>query len=120
MMGSYTKIQSQMPARTNWINSRRRAMLLTCAFMVSCLGCGYPEVSPKAYEISKGLYTVCNLKRQSDLDQVSDVISKAASASELTKSEAGWLMGIVEQARAGQWEAAGLEARSILQDQADL
>ena len=85
-----------------------------------CLGCGYPEVGPKAYEISKALYSVCNLKRQDDLDRISEAISRAASNSELSESESGWLMAIVEQARSGEWEAAAEEARSILQDQVDL
>lgn len=119
-MDSYSKKKIEARVWGRWLNARRWTLPLTCAFLVSCVGCGYPKVSPKAYEISKALYSVCNLKRQDDLDKVSDVISQAVSTSELTESEAEWLMVILEQARAGDWEAAALEARSVLQDQTDL
>ena len=94
-------------------------MQLVCVLMIFCQGCGYPKISPKAYEISKAMYLVCNMKRQDDLDKVAVVISEAAAASEISESESEWLMGIVEGVRAGEWEAAGLEARSILQDQVE-
>ena len=112
--------ESRSEARLLKFDSRCWTMWLASICLVICAGCGYPQVSPKAYEISKALYTVCNLKRQDDLDKVADAISTAESASELNEGESGWLIEIVEQARSGEWEAAELESRLILEDQVDL
>ena len=95
-------------------------VMLTCVCLVCCLGCGYPEVSPKAYQISKALYSVCNMKREGDLNKVMDAISKATADSELNDDEAEWLLAIVEKARTGEWDSAAQDARSILKDQIDL
>ena len=94
--------------------------LFVCVCSLSCLGCGYPEVSPKAYDITKALYSVCNLKREGDLDKVTDTISKAAANSKLSEDESEWLLAIVEKARNGEWETAAQEAHSILKDQVNL
>jgi len=94
--------------------------MFTCVFLICCLGCGYPEVSPQAYDITKALYSVCNLKREGDLDKVTDTISKAVTNSQLSEDESEWLLAIVEKARNGEWEVAAQEAHSILKDQVDL
>lgn len=91
-----------------------------CVCLICCLGCGYPEVSPQAYDITKALYSVCNLKREGDLDKVTDTISKAVTNSQLSEDESEWLLAIVEKARNGEWEVAAQEAHSILKDQVDL
>lgn len=93
-------------------------MLASCA-LVCCSGCGYPKIGERAYEISKALYSTCNLKRENDLDKVADAIEQAASASEITESESEWLLEVVQKAKDGQWEAAEQEVRSILQDQTE-
>ena len=93
--------------------------LAGCA-LVCCSGCGYPKIGERAYEISKALYSTCNLKRENDLDKVADAIEKAASASEITESESEWLLEIVQKAKDGQWEAAEQEVRSILEDQTEV
>ncbi|NQV27353.1 MAG: hypothetical protein HQ518_23645 [Rhodopirellula sp.] len=87
------------------------------SILVCCVGCGYPEVSPKTYEISKALYSMCSLKREQDLARVTDVISQARDAQELSDSESAWLMAIVGQAQKGKWQSAASEARKILEDQ---
>lgn len=111
--------------RTMWKRDsghRRMDLRMAVVLMVSCCllfaeGCSYPEVGPKAYEISKALYSVCRLKRQEDLDKVTEAISAAAAKSELSEAESEWLSAIVEQARSGEWDAAAEEARAILEDQ---
>lgn len=85
--------------------------------LLSTQGCGYPEISPRAYELSKTLYSTCSLKRESDLDKITELITQAQSMSELTDSEGEWLAGIVNQARSGDWQSASEEARAILDDQ---
>lgn len=112
----------QNPSLQNWasrLNWRTWIAWLAGICLFAGQGCSYPEVSPKAYEISKALYSVCNLKRKDDLDKVSDAISAAVKTAELSKTESEWLTAIVEQARSGEWEEAADEARAILQDQID-
>ncbi len=109
--------KTESNVRPNRLGFPEWMAMVACVCLLSCLGCGYPPVGPKAYEITKALYSVCNLKRQDDLDKVTDVISQAVSRSELSKSESEWLMSIVEQAKSGEWSAAAEEARSILKDQ---
>jgi hypothetical protein len=106
--------------KPRWLSLPLWMATLVCVFLNFCSGCGYPEVGPKAYEISKALYSTCNLKRENDLDRVSEIIEQAASASEISESESEWLMAIVAQAKAGDWAAAEQEVRSILEDQTDL
>ena len=97
-----------------------RAFVLTSACLVCFSGCSYPQIGEKAYEISKALYMTCNLKREKDLDKVSELIRQAASDSELSESESELLLNIVAKAEDGEWEAAEQEVRSILEDQTDL
>jgi len=108
------RVRAKRTDRPRWM------AMLACVCLVCCQGCGYPEVGPKAYEITKALYSVCNLKRQDDLDKVTDAISQAVTNSELSEAESEWLLAIVEQARIGEWDAAAQEAHSILKDQVDL
>jgi hypothetical protein len=106
-------------SRSKWLNGTGGWQLPVTACLIFCLGCGYPEVSPKTYEISKALYAVCNLKQKDDLDKVTDVISEAVSESEVSEDESEWLLAIVEKAGSGEWEEAAEDARSILEDQVD-
>lgn len=80
-------------------------------------GCGYPEVSPRTYEISKALYSACNRHSAEHLDKACEALESAAEAEEISESEKTWLMAIVDQARDGEWDSAALEARTILEDQ---
>lgn len=92
-------------------------MLLTAAFWAG--GCGYPEVSPRTYEISKALYSACNRRSEDHLTKVAGQIAASRDAGEITGSEATWLEDIVATARGGDWEAAMLETRQMMEDQID-
>ena len=81
-------------------------------------GCGYPEVSPKTYELSKALYSVCNQKSPERLDKVQALIQSSLNQEEITSREADWLNGIIKQAQAGEWDEALQESRRIMEDQA--
>ena len=81
-------------------------------------GCGYPEVSPKTYELSKALYSVCNQKSTERLVKVQALIQSSLEQEEITSREADWLNGIIKQAQAGEWDEALRESRQIMEDQA--
>lgn len=80
-------------------------------------GCGYPTVSPKTYEIAKALYSACNRQSDAHVELVSETIQAAKDGGEITSREASWLETIVDQARQGEWEAAMLECRKLMEDQ---
>lgn len=88
------------------------------AFVVLQLNaCGYPEVSPKTYEISKALYSACNQKSEERLQIVTKLIQSSLENKEISDREATWLKDIIAQARDNQWESAMVEARSLMEDQ---
>lgn len=91
-------------------------ILLTCVLTVT--GCSqYGEVSPKAYEISTALYSLCNRRDDSRLDTVNQLIADSAAAGELSSSEQRWLTDILESARSGSWDIAARNARTMMQEQ---
>jgi hypothetical protein len=85
--------------------------------LTPCAGCGYPEVSPRTYQLSKALYSACNLEQSDRLEIVGNLINSSLAASEITEAESEWLREIVSQGEAGQWKAASEQARRILEDQ---
>jgi len=91
------------------------ALLIILVFQY---GCGYPEVSPKTYEISKALYSVCNQKSTERLETVQTLIQSSLEKQEITDREADWLNGIIGQAQEGDWDRALQESRRIMEDQA--
>lgn len=90
---------------------------LLTAVVLQLNACGYPEVSPKTYEISKALYSVCNQKSVERLESITKLIQSSLESNEITESEANWLNEIVTQAHEGEWESATLEARQLMEDQ---
>lgn len=90
---------------------------LLTAVALQLNACGYPEVSPKTYEISKALYSICNQKSKERLETVTKLIQSSLESQEITESEANWLNEIVAQAHEGEWESATLEARQLMEDQ---
>lgn len=95
-----------------------RATVSGLLFMLLQLpGCGYPEVSPKTYEIAKALYSVSNLKREEALEKIEALISESLQTGELSDREADFLTEIVAHCRAGDWETAQSECRKLMEDQ---
>ncbi|QDT35050.1 hypothetical protein [Thalassoglobus polymorphus] len=80
-------------------------------------GCGYPDVSPKTYEISKALYSACNRKSDEHVSKISKLIESHLESGDLSEREAKWLRVIIHNAEEGRWEAATLEARQLMEDQ---
>lgn len=93
-------------------------LLALCLVALCCLpGCGYPEVSPRTYEIAKALYSVSNLKRTEGIPKVETLIADSLQAGEITDREADYLNEIVECCRDGKWESAQRECRELMEDQ---
>lgn len=95
----------------------KSSTLATIALTVLCVGCGYGEVSPAAYEHSKSLYTVSNLRSSDSVERVAEAIARDLEAGKLSESEAGWLTDICDDCRAARWREAQDAARRIMQDQ---
>ena len=77
----------------------------------------YGDVSPKAYDIAKALYSVCNRKDETALERVEQLIDEAAANSEISDDEQGHLLDIVTTARTGDWQTAMGDARTMMSDQ---
>ena len=95
----------------------RRFALTVLLLSIFCSGCGYGDVSPKTYELATSLYNVSNRKLTGKLEAVTEQIESAQEQEEITAKEAGWLVAIVEQAQAENWDKAMKNARRIMEDQ---
>ncbi|MEM6654390.1 MAG: hypothetical protein AAF596_01180 [Planctomycetota bacterium] len=95
--------------------ARRLPILLVAA---AC-GCGqsYGDVSERAYEYAKALYSVANRQASDRLDGIAAKINADAESGGLSEREAGWLLAIVEQSRDGDWSEAAAAARTMMEDQ---
>jgi polyhydroxyalkanoate synthesis regulator phasin len=80
-------------------------------------GCGYPEVSPKTYEVANALYAASNRQSTEHIEKAAAITDELLAAGEISEREAGWLKAITEQARSGDWDSAAKEARALIADQ---
>ena len=95
-----------------------RTLFWSTVLAVVMAGCGYPEVSPKTYEIANALYSASNRQSAEHIDKAVAITEELLAAEEISEREAGWLKAIAEQARSGDWDGAAAEARSLIADQA--
>ena len=93
----------------------RAACTVWLAFWLT--GCGYPEVSPKAYEVANALYSASNRQSSEHIEKAATLIDELRESDEITDRESEWLHAIVEQARAENWTEAAAEARKLIADQ---
>ena len=100
--------------RSTWLPS---VMLLTSLVLPGCSR--YGEVSPRAYQISTSLYSICNLHDNARIAAVEAVIAESAKEREITASEERWLLDIVQKAKASEWKTAMQDARVMMMDQVD-
>ena len=92
------------------------ALVLGIALVTA--GCGrYPHFSQRAYDISASLYNVCSQQRADKLGDLNQIVEDSLSDGQITADEAGWLSDVIAQAEAGDWQAARLESRTIMEDQ---
>ena len=94
-------------------------MIFSFFLMYSLSGCGYAKVGPKAYKCSMALYSVCNRRDESRLEEVAELVETSLNNNELTPTEAGYLNSIIDKARKGDWEQATSDARSLMKDQVE-
>jgi len=92
-------------------------LAIFCAMALSLTGCGYPEVSPQSYELSKALFSACNRKDEDHLSRVETMISEGISDGTVSQREADWLNQIIADARDGDWQSAAAESRQLMNDQ---
>ncbi|TWU00286.1 hypothetical protein Pla108_12350 [Botrimarina colliarenosi] len=98
-------------------SERLGGVLAIVVALLVVAGCGYGEVSPKAYQFAKTLYGLCNRQTSEAIDPVAVQIGAAREAEEITQREADWLDAILNDARAGDWSAAQAAARRMMEDQ---
>ena len=80
-------------------------------------GCRYPEVSPLTYKYAKALVSITNRQASDQLDKISSQIAESVEQGEVNEQESQWLLAIIEDARAGNWEKASDQARKMMEDQ---
>lgn len=80
-------------------------------------GCGYGEVSPTAYKQATALYSICNRKDATRLEEFATGLQQATEAGEITERESEWLMDIVQKGRQENWEPAMKMCRRMMEDQ---
>lgn len=86
--------------------------------LIALIGCSdYQGISPTAYQYAKALYNVTNRKRSDKLDEVNDLITSSKREGTITAQEADWLLGVIDNARDGDWETAQKTARQMMHDQ---
>ncbi len=96
----------------------RPVLCLVLLVTVAQIGCDrYGEVSPRAYEISSSLYSICNRHDAARIAAVETVINESHAAAEITATEQEWLLEIVEKARADEWTIAMQDARVMMMEQ---
>lgn len=110
----HTDARPQIPVSPR---AGRRSWLLWLLAPIVLAGCGYPEVSPKAYEISKALFSAASRQSEEQLDRAAGLIETELKAGEISPQEAGWLNEVVATAREGNWPEAQATARQIMEDQ---
>ena len=75
------------------------------------------KLSPDTYEISIALYRVCNQQDVEGLQQIQSKLSQRNNAPDTDKLSIMYLQRIVDDARAGNWNAAMRQTRDTLEDQ---
>ncbi|QDU57254.1 hypothetical protein [Aeoliella mucimassa] len=80
-------------------------------------GCGHPEISPVAYDYSIALYSITNRELDQQLTEVEARIREAAAQGDLTSTDADALNGVIAKAKTGDWKAANVECRALMEAQ---
>jgi hypothetical protein len=88
------------------------------ALVANVSGCGYPEVSPKTYEVANALYAAANRQSTEHVEKAAVITEELLAIGDISEREAGWLREIAEKARSGDWNGAAAEARALIADQA--
>lgn len=102
------------------INSRLLRSAPCVLALTLLIGCQqYGSVSPRAYEIAKSLYSICNRTDVERIIVVERTITDSHAESAITDAEKEWLLEIVEKARAEDWTTAMQDARLMMMEQVE-
>jgi Mg2+/Co2+ transporter CorC len=89
---------------------------LLLIYWISTRG-GYSDVSDRTYAIASALYSVCNRQESEKLTDIAVLIQSAESNEEISTTEAKILHSIMDLAERGDWKAATVETRRLMEDQ---
>jgi hypothetical protein len=89
--------------------------LLACSLLV---GCGYPKIGPRAYELTKGLDAAVEQRNREQLQRAMELIEASAADGSLLESERDMLLEIVDIAAGGSWQKARERTLGIMKAQA--
>jgi hypothetical protein len=78
---------------------------------------GYGEISNNAYQYARSLYTVCNQRDSQRLEKIVAMIEADLQAQKISNRDHQYLMGLVQKAKAGEWDDAQESIRQLLEAQ---
>lgn len=103
--------------RTWFTRERLVGVVLATSGLLIFGGCGYPKVSPAAFELSKAVDNLCNLRSGEQIETARRLVREKLDNGEITESEERILSNILDLAESGEWERAEQETRELLSDQ---
>lgn len=77
-------------------------------------GCGYPTITPDAYEVAKALHTGINLRDDATLTKAEEYVRTAHTEGRLADQERELFERAIGLARDGEWDAAQEELHALL------
>jgi len=98
-------------ARTEILRHFAGIGLATCLVLLA--GCGYPELSPAAYDLTVTLDNVCSLENEGQLAIVERMIEEEKAKGDLSESDERVLRQIIAVATKGNWEEASRRIRQL-------
>jgi hypothetical protein len=95
--------------------TRRKPSLLhgssvLCLVIATLIGCGYPAAEPENLRLITSLRTALSARNETWLNQNEELIEKRYAEKTLGEAAYQAFKAIVNQARAGEWKEAELEA----------
>ncbi|QDT17893.1 hypothetical protein [Alienimonas californiensis] len=88
--------------------------LACCGATLLAAGCGPPTLGPQAYERAKLIENLTEYRRPEQAATARGLIEADLAAGALTAEERDALLGPLDLAEDGQWEAAAAAARELL------
>ena len=93
-------------------------LVIACVVAARLLPGSSVKLNDDGYNLTIALYRVCNQQDEEGLLEIAVHLDQAIDANGGADPQQEALESIVQDARAGQWESAMRECRSLLEDQA--
>lgn len=100
-------------------DSRRWGVAALALLAVTLAGCGKTVISEDAYHLVGALDRMFEKRDPQQLTQASQKIQEELTAGKITADEAKMLNGLIDKAKANDWDTASADARQLLADQTD-